>query len=184
MLMGAGEMAELAAKHLLNYGASRLLIVNRTFENAAALAGELNGEPVPFEEFEERLPEAEILIFSTGAPNYLIRPDHVRRALERRRSRPMPLVDISAPRNIDPAIGKLENAFLFDVETWSRLPRPTAPSASARRCAPRRSSKPRPNNSSARWPKATSAQSSARSANKSAKWLMPNSSAAANASAT
>ncbi|MGH9934605.1 MAG: glutamyl-tRNA reductase, partial [Blastocatellia bacterium] len=116
MLMGAGEMAELAAKHLLNYGASRLLIVNRTFENAVALASELNGEPVPFEEFEKRLPEAEILICSTGAPNYLIRSDHVRRALERRRNSPMLLVDISVPRNIDPEIGRLDNAFLFDID--------------------------------------------------------------------
>ena len=116
MLIGAGEMAELAAKHLLNYGASRLLIVNRTYENAAALAGELNGEPVRFEEFEKRLPEAEILICSTGAPSYLIRADQIRRALERRRNRPMLLVDISVPRNIDPAIGKLDNAFLFDVD--------------------------------------------------------------------
>ncbi|MGH9769854.1 MAG: glutamyl-tRNA reductase, partial [Blastocatellia bacterium] len=116
MLMGAGEMAELAAKHLLNYGANRLLIVNRTFENAVALAREMNGEPVPFEELEKRLPEAEILICSTGAPDYLIRADHVRHALDRRRNRPMLLVDISVPRNIDPAIGRLDNAFLFDVD--------------------------------------------------------------------
>jgi glutamyl-tRNA reductase len=116
MLIGVGEMAELAAKHLLNYGASRLLIVNRTYEKAAALAGELNGEPVHFEEFEKRLPEAEILICSTGAPSYLIRSDQIRRALERRRNRPMLLIDISVPRNIDPAIGRLDNAFLFDVD--------------------------------------------------------------------
>jgi glutamyl-tRNA reductase len=116
MLIGAGEMAELAAKHLLNYGASRLLIANRTYENAAALASELNGEPVHFEDFEKRLPEAEILICSTGAPTYLIRPDQIRRALERRRNRPMLLVDISVPRNIDPAIGRLDNAFLFNVD--------------------------------------------------------------------
>jgi glutamyl-tRNA reductase len=116
MLIGAGEMAELAAKHLLNYGASRLLIVNRTYANAVALANELNGEPVHFEEFEKRLPEAEILICSTGAPSYLLRPDQIRRALERRRNRPMLLVDISVPRNIDPGIGRLDNAFLFDVD--------------------------------------------------------------------
>jgi len=116
MLLGAGEMAELAAKHLLNYGANRLMIVNRTFENAVALAREMSGEPVHFEEFEKRLPEAEILICSTGAPNYLIHPDHVRRALERRRNQPMMLIDISVPRNIDPAIGRLDNVFLFDVD--------------------------------------------------------------------
>jgi glutamyl-tRNA reductase len=116
MLIGAGEMAELAAKHLLNYGASRLLIVNRTYDNAVALASELGGEAVRFEEFEKRLPEAEILICSTGAPSYLIRADQIRRALGRRRNRPMLLVDISVPRNIDPAIGRLDNAFLFDVD--------------------------------------------------------------------
>jgi glutamyl-tRNA reductase len=116
MLIGAGEMAELAAKHLLNYGASRLLIVNRTYANAVALAGELSGEPVHFEDFEKRLPEAEILICSTGAPTYLIRAEQIRRALGRRRNRPMLLVDISVPRNIDPAIGRLDNAFLFDVD--------------------------------------------------------------------
>jgi glutamyl-tRNA reductase len=116
MLMGAGEMAELAAKHLLKCGASRLLIVNRTYENAAALAGELNGEPVHFEEFEKRLPEAEILICSTGSPSYLIHPNQIRRALERRRNRPMLLVDISVPRNIDPTIDRINNAFLFDID--------------------------------------------------------------------
>ncbi len=116
MLVGAGEMAELAARHLLGYGASHLLIVNRTYDNAVALAREMNGEPVRFDDFERRLSEAEILICSTGASHYLIRPDHIRRALEARRHRPILLVDISVPRNIDPAIGHLDNAFVFDVD--------------------------------------------------------------------
>jgi glutamyl-tRNA reductase len=116
LLLGAGEMAELAAKHLLNYGANRLMIANRTYENAVALARQMSGEPVHFEDFEKRLPEAEIVICSTGAPNYLIHPDQIRRALDRRRNRPMLLVDISVPRNIDPEIGRMDNAFLFDVD--------------------------------------------------------------------
>ncbi len=116
MLVGAGEVAELAAKHLINYGAGRLLIVNRTYENALALATEMGGEAVRFDDFEKRLPEAEILICSTGAPHYLIRPDHVRRALEARRNQPMLLVDISVPRNVDPEIGHLDNVFVFDVD--------------------------------------------------------------------
>jgi glutamyl-tRNA reductase len=116
MLVGAGEMAELAARHLLNYGASRILIVNRTYENAVALAREMNGEPVRFEDLEKRLPEAEIVICSTGASHYLIRRDQVRRALEIRRNRPMLLIDISVPRNLDPAIGDLDNIFVFDVD--------------------------------------------------------------------
>jgi glutamyl-tRNA reductase len=116
MLVGAGEMAELAAKHLINCGAGRILIANRTHENAVALSKEMNGEAVPFDEFEKRLAETEILICSTGASQFLIRPDHIRRALEARRNRPILLVDISVPRNIDPAIGRLDNAFVFDVD--------------------------------------------------------------------
>lgn len=116
MLVGAGEMAELAAKHLLNYGASRLLIANRTFENAQRLADELGGEPVAFDDFEKRLPEADILICSTGATSYLILQDQIRRALSSRRNRPMLLIDISVPRNIDPAIADIDNAFVFDVD--------------------------------------------------------------------
>lgn len=116
MLVGAGEMAELAARHLLNYGAGRLLIANRTFENARRLADELGGEPVSFDDYEKRLPEADILLCSTGATSYIIHPDQIRRALGARRNRPMLLIDISVPRNIDPGIGSLDNVFVFDVD--------------------------------------------------------------------
>lgn len=116
MLVGAGEMAELAAKHLLNCGADKILIANRTYENAVKLAGELNGEAVRFEDFERRLAEAEVVICSTGSPNYLISPEQIKRALASRHNRPMMLVDISVPRNIDPAINDLDNVFLFDVD--------------------------------------------------------------------
>ncbi|MBO0722959.1 MAG: glutamyl-tRNA reductase, partial [Blastocatellia bacterium] len=116
MLIGAGEMAELAARHLLGYGANRILIVNRTYENAERLAEEMNGEPVRFEQFARRLPEAEIVICSTGAQHYLVTHDQIRRALALRRNRPMMLIDISVPRNIDPAISDLDNAFVFDVD--------------------------------------------------------------------
>ncbi len=116
MLLGAGEMAELAARHLLNYGATHILIANRTYDNAALLAQEMNGEPVSFDDLDERLPEAEIVICSTGAPHYLITPNQIRRALETRRNHPMMLIDISVPRNIDPAIADMDNAFVFDVD--------------------------------------------------------------------
>ena len=116
MLIGAGEMAELAAKHLLNCGASKILIANRTYENALKLAEEMNGEAVRLEDFEQRMAEAEVVLCSTGAPNYLILPAQVKRALSARHNRPMLLVDISVPRNIDPAINQLDNAFVFDVD--------------------------------------------------------------------
>lgn len=116
MLVGAGEMAELAAKHLLNCGANNILIANRTYENAVKLAEELNGEAVRFEDFERRLADVEVVICSTGSPNYLILPAQIKRALASRHNRPMMLVDISVPRNIDPAINDLDNVFLFDVD--------------------------------------------------------------------
>lgn len=116
MLLGAGEMAELAARHLTTNGASRLLIANRTFENAAQLAAEMKGEPVRFDDLSSHLPEADIVICSTGAPHHLLGPEHVRRALTIRRHRPVFLIDISVPRNIDPAISELENAFVFDID--------------------------------------------------------------------
>lgn len=116
LLLGAGEMAELAARHLITNGASRLLIANRTYENAVQLAGEMRGEAVRLDDLGSRLHEGDIVICSTGAPHYLLGPEHVRRALTVRRHRPMFLIDISVPRNIDPAISGLDNAFVFDID--------------------------------------------------------------------
>ena len=121
MLVGAGEMAELAAKHLLSCGASRILIANRTYENAVKLAEEMKGEAVRFEDFERRMAEAEVVICSTGSPNYLIFPAQVKKALAARHNRPMLIVDISVPRNVDPAINQLDNAFVFDVDDLASI---------------------------------------------------------------
>lgn len=116
LLLGAGEMAELAAKHLMTSGASKLLIANRTFENAERLAQEMNGQAIRFDEMEKDLARADIVICSTGAPHYLIRPEHARRALAARRNNPIFLIDISVPRNIDPATSELDNVFAFDID--------------------------------------------------------------------
>src|ERR1051325_250255 len=101
LLIGAGEMAELSARHLLNAGASRLLITNRTDEAANRLASEFGGTAAPFEELEKTLADADIVICSTGAPTYVVTEEMVRKS--RRRNRPMCLIDISVPRNIDQA---------------------------------------------------------------------------------
>jgi glutamyl-tRNA reductase len=116
LLLGAGEMAELAAKHFITNGAKKLLIANRTFENAQTLATEMNGEAVRFETLDQRLVEADIVLCSTGAAHYLVTAAHIEHALEKRRYRPMFLIDISVPRNIDPAISDLDNAFVFDID--------------------------------------------------------------------
>lgn len=116
MLIGAGEMAELSAKHLVNAGASRVLIANRTEAAAQQLANQIGGAvTVPFDRLEDSLHEADLVICSTGAPNYVMTEQHVRKAVTRRR-KPTCLIDISVPRNIDPAVANVRNVFLFDID--------------------------------------------------------------------
>jgi glutamyl-tRNA reductase len=116
LLVGAGEMAELSARHLLNAGVSRVLLSNRTQERADRLAEELGGETVSFDALPDYLAEADIIISSTAADTYLITEQMVREALSKRRNRPSFFIDISVPRNIDPAVGKLPNVFVFDID--------------------------------------------------------------------
>jgi glutamyl-tRNA reductase len=116
LLIGAGEMAELSAHHLLNAGVSRVLLANRTEERAERLAAELGGETVKFADVPKYLAEADIIICSTAADQYLITEPMVREALSKRRNRPSFFIDISVPRNIDPAVGKIPNVFVFDID--------------------------------------------------------------------
>jgi glutamyl-tRNA reductase len=116
LLVGAGEMAELAAQHLSSAGASRVLVANRTYETAQRLAVKFGGEAVEFAALEEHLGEADIVICSTGAQSYIITTEMAERARQSRRNRPAFFIDISVPRNVDPAVAKLGNLFLFDVD--------------------------------------------------------------------
>lgn len=116
LLVGAGEMAELAARHLVKAGASRVLVTNRSGETAQKLAQEFGGEAVNYEDLTDHLASADIVICSTSAPDYLVTTEMARQVLEKRRNRPSFLIDISVPRNIDPAVGELPNLFLFDID--------------------------------------------------------------------
>lgn len=116
LLIGAGEMAELSARHLINAGVSRVLIANRTEESSERLAKEFGGEAVNFERLADYLPDADIVICSTGAGDYVVTANMAREALNRRRNRPAFFIDISVPRNLDPAIGGLPNVFVFDID--------------------------------------------------------------------
>ena len=116
LLVGAGEMAELSARHLVNAGASRVLIVNRTEETARQIADEFGAVTVPFDRLDEALAEADVVICSTGAPTYVLTEAQARSALARKRNRPTCMIDISVPRNIDPAVGNVPNVFLFDID--------------------------------------------------------------------
>ena len=116
LLIGAGEMAELSARHLISAGVSRVLIANRTEESSQRLAKEFGGEAVGFERLADYLPDADIVVCSTGSGEYVVTANMAREALNRRRNRPAFFIDISVPRNLDPAIGQLPNAFIFDID--------------------------------------------------------------------
>ena len=116
MLVGAGEMAELSARHLVNAGVSRVIIANRTEETARQIAGEFGANTVSLDQLDQVLAEADVVICSTGAPDYVITGERTRKALASRRNRPTCFIDISVPRNIDPAVGKIPNVFLFDID--------------------------------------------------------------------
>lgn len=116
LLVGAGEMAELSARHLVNAGVSRVLLANRTEEPATRLATALGGEAVSFDQLSSYLALADIVICSTAADHYLITEQMAREALTKRRNRPSFFIDISVPRNIDPAVGDLPNVFVFDID--------------------------------------------------------------------
>ena len=116
MLLGAGEMAELAAQHLLGNGVKNIMVANRTFERAEELAKEFKGDAIRFEHFPDSLVMVDILICATGAPNYVVRREMVSRALKERRHKPIFLIDISNPRNIDPDVDKVDNVYLYDID--------------------------------------------------------------------
>lgn len=116
LLIGAGEMAELSARHLVNAGVSRVLLANRSEEPARRLASELGGEPVSFDRIADYVAEADVVICSTSADHYVVTEEMVRKALMKRRNRPAFFIDISVPRNIDPLIGEIPNVFVFDID--------------------------------------------------------------------
>jgi glutamyl-tRNA reductase len=116
LLVGAGEMAKLAAKHFVAQGVRHIRVTTRNPVNAIELAKRFNGVPVPFEDFPTEMITSDILLCSTGASHYLITPEQVQHAVRQRMNRPIFLIDISVPRNIDPAVRHIDNAFLFDID--------------------------------------------------------------------
>ncbi len=116
ILIGAGEMAELAAKHLINNGVKNVLVTNRTYERAEELAREFNGKAIEFDKFFQELVHADIVICSTGAPNYIILKEHIHKVMKERKNKPMFIIDISVPRNVDPQINDIDNIYLYDID--------------------------------------------------------------------
>lgn len=115
-LVGAGKMSELAARHLISHGAAAVFVANRTHERAVELAGKFDGQAILFEQLYETVDRADIVISSTGAPHHIFRREHGELFLNRRRNRPMFFIDIAVPRDVDPAMAKLEGIFVYDID--------------------------------------------------------------------
>lgn len=116
MIVGAGKMSELAARHLRRSGASHVFVTNRTHERAVEMAKLFQGTPVEYTRFVSMLPEVDIVIASSGAPHYILRKDDMQRVMSARRQKPMFLIDIAVPRNIEPSVNDLDNVFLYDID--------------------------------------------------------------------
>jgi glutamyl-tRNA reductase len=121
LVIGAGKMADLAARKLADEGASSLWVTNRTAARAEALAARVGGEARPFAELETLLGRADIVISSTGAPQPIIRRDLMKRVNKARKHRSIFLIDIAVPRDVEPTVGKLDGVYLFDVDDLERV---------------------------------------------------------------
>lgn len=116
MILGAGKMGEACVKHLAKRGAKTVLVANRSVERAERLATEFGGRAVRLEDSAAALTAADILVSSTGSPDIVLKRDDVAKILPARRNRPLVLVDIAVPRDIDPAVAGLANVFLYDID--------------------------------------------------------------------
>jgi glutamyl-tRNA reductase len=116
LLVGAGEMAELAVEHLIRNKASEIYVANRTFENGVELAKKYNGKPIRFEEITNFLESTDIIISSTGSPEFVITSDQVKSIIRKRRNRPIFFIDIAVPRDIDPRVNRLTNSYVYDID--------------------------------------------------------------------
>ncbi len=121
MILGAGKMSELAVRYLVSSGAAAVRVTNRTYEHAVALAGELGGEAVPFEQRWIHLAEADIVISSTGCPHFVLRAEDLERIHRSRHGRPIFLIDIAVPRDIHPEVREVPGVFLYDIDDLQQV---------------------------------------------------------------
>ncbi len=120
MLIGAGKMSELAARPLHRSGAE-IRVTNRTQSRASDLAKLVSGTIVPYDTYKSQLKDIDIIITSSGAPDFILRRDEVKRIIDARRNRPVFLIDIAVPRNIEPSVNEIDNVFLYDIDDLQRV---------------------------------------------------------------
>ena len=121
LLIGAGEMCELAARHLVAGGVEKMLVTNRTYERAVSLAQEFSGEAIPFEDMPQGLKKADIVMSATNSPQYLIGHDQITKVMKDRRQKPIFFIDIADPRDIEPKVGDVENVYLYNMDDLQKV---------------------------------------------------------------
>ena len=121
MVIGAGEMSRTTARSLLSRGARSIFVTNRSSERAEELAEELAGEAVRFDDWQDVLQEVDVVISSTGAPHAVMDRSHVEAVRRQRRYRPLFLIDIAVPRDIEPEVGEIEEVYLYDIDTLKEI---------------------------------------------------------------
>ncbi len=121
MIIGAGEMGELALKHIVQSGISAVIVANRTYEKAVRLADEHDGMAIRYESFVDNMHNADVIITTSGAPHYIIHPKHMPQVLKARRNRPILLIDIAVPRDVHPDVDQIENAYLYNIDDLEKV---------------------------------------------------------------
>jgi glutamyl-tRNA reductase len=121
MILGAGEMSRITAQSLVSRGAKSIFVTNRSFERAQELATEMGGSAVRFDDWQRVLERVDVVISSTGAPHTIIQRSDVEKARRARKYRPLFFIDIAVPRDIDPAVGEIEEVYLYDIDTLEQL---------------------------------------------------------------
>lgn len=121
MLIGAGKMSELAARHLLRAGIESVIVTNRSFDRAVELARDFGGTPVPFDRFPQYLHLADVVLGSVTVSGHVVAPSHLSEVLRARRRRPMFFIDLGVPRNFDPALNDLQNVYLYNIDDLARV---------------------------------------------------------------
>jgi len=116
LVLGAGEMAELAARHLQGEGVQAVLVAHRNFDRAVEMAARLRARAVRFDQIRDELRQADIVVSSTAAPHYLLHRADVEELIRLRRNRPLFLIDIAVPRDIDPEVNQIDNVYLYDID--------------------------------------------------------------------
>jgi len=121
LLIGAGEMIELAARHLMAGGVEKILVTNRTYDRAVSLAGQFNGEAIRFEEMGQGLKRADIVISATDASHYLINREQTVKVMKDRKQKPIFFIDIADPRDVEPGVGDIENVYLYNIDDLQKV---------------------------------------------------------------